>query len=741
MFKKTHRTHLRISLILLIALGGLLLLGRIKQRIVRGAALPSNVTKPTGVDLSQVLINGQAQTFSGNQAQVTTAERQSTITLTTGPTQTGAVWSTDDAYFDLNQETHLGFWLNRKSLSRQPGEGLAFVLQNDSRGSQAITSYQGQPVIGGQSLGVWSADLDDRLFDPQILALTAIQRSWALEFDNHGNIASGSKAGNGNSFDLGLSSTQASRHIAADYPARHESYQSHKYTSLFFYKYYYFSQNHGTILAQDPPMADGNWRHVSLVWDPTTKMMTFSWDDQQLDGSLKPDFKSQAIPIDVSVFNSANGRVRWGFTGTTSARNYQRTELMLDRVPGGVRGAVSSELFNETRNEQVFNNASVHSGDLLTAKYRLNYLPSQLPWEKITIKLDLPLTTKLLDGSTITHNNGTVRPIQKNWLTIDRNSGEQWLDFALIEPLTADNHTVELSIKLRADPHLAEFTVEPALATFNNPHLRLRTETPRFSLEPKRVLTTTDDAALEYYVSQNDTLPKIYGEFTYANATDPNTPLPIENSDFAIKRTLNGQVLPYEPVSEQSQQNGRFLLASEFLDTSQLKLGINEFNYCLVDKFSNHSPVKTIKVILMSGQLRFGTIAETVAFKDTTLTGAKQTVSRRPDWELEVFDDRQQGERVTSWQLLAQATPLKDADGQALAGELVYRQDKAEQSLKDPLVVAQKQIQEQREAINIATDQWSADEGILLRLQANAAAGSYSGQIIWTLQDDPSLES
>lgn len=744
MFKNNQRRSWLLGFILILVLWGLLLLRSRPERVVLGAEKAITPTMPTGTDLSRILISDSARTFSNNSARVTARpDNTSLITLTSGTQQTGAVWAADGAYFDLNRETHLGFWMRNTNYSNYPGEGFAFVLQNDTRGSQAITSFMNKPVLGGESLGVWAADLASNQTEPQLLALSAIQRSWALEFDSHGNLANGSGApGKGNSFDLGTAGSSRSHHIAANYPSRQETYLQRIHRPWFSANQYYYTMNHGDLLVEKPNLTSPDWQHVSLIWDPETQMMTFSWDDRDPQtGALKPSFKSQAVPLDQSVFASGNGRVRWGFTATTSSSNYERTELILDRVPGGVRGFVRSELFNETRQEQVRNNASVHTGDLLTATYRLDYLPSLLPWEQIDINIDLPKQTHFMAGGEIKHANGKTRPLNAQWLQKEPKTGEQWLAFHLIEPLTPDNYQVEIKVKLQADQYRSGFSVAPALAAFNTPHLRLNTATPRYELDPKRLITTTDDAALEYYVSQNDPLPKIHGEFSYTTALTPKEPLAIENSDFAIKRTLNGQLLSYEPVSTLSQQNGRFQLANEALNTSQLHPGVNEFTYCLVDKFANHSNVKTIKIILMSGQLRFGTIAENVAFADAQVTGSKQLIARRPDWEIEVFDDRQQGDRVTAWQLLAQATPLKQADGRVLAGEMVYVEGLDQQSLDAPLIVAQKNITDLREATNVVTDRWQDNEGILLKLRANAIAGNYSGKIIWTLQDDPSQDS
>jgi hypothetical protein len=76
---------------------------------------------------------------------------------------------------------------------------MAFVLQNDPNGTTASAKVSSSSIIG-ETLGVWGVDTNNKLQDGDEFAKTAIQNSWALEFDTYTNTSTGySDAGKGDS--------------------------------------------------------------------------------------------------------------------------------------------------------------------------------------------------------------------------------------------------------------------------------------------------------------------------------------------------------------------------------------------------------------------------------------------------------------------------------------------------------------------------------------------------------------
>ncbi|WP_261807032.1 lectin-like domain-containing protein [Lapidilactobacillus luobeiensis] len=707
-------------------------LGWGQAQVVRGA------TSPTGIDLNRVLTADPQATFANNSARVSTrsdTDPTSLITLTDARQQTGAVWSSDQAYFDLNEATTIGFWFNCQDLSlySAAGEGFAFVLQNDPRGAHAITSFNDQPVSGGESLGVWAADQDSRITDPTLLAKTAVQNSWALEFDSQSN-----SGFSNNAFDLNADQSQNSNntvdlsndHIAANYPAQASTYVRHTH---FLGSGNYFGQKHDPILQQKVNLADGAWHHVTLRWDPHANEMAFFWDDHGQAGPLRP----QTIKIDPHKFNSRDGHLRWGFTGTTDpSSNYQRTQIIVDQAPR-LHVKVTSQLVNQTTEKIVHNGDSVHGGNLLELSHQLTYEAGTLPWQQIHATIYLPFDADFQKAQII-YRNGTTIALPATALHTDDNDKTQWFDLVLPQQLDSSNDQVTIKIDLKVEGLEEERAIMPAIADFETPLLKRHAVIPAYILDPNRFFKLSDPAADSYFVTPEQPLTPVQGQFGYYNRETPDQPRQLAgNEGFFMECTLNGQSLPPITLPSHGGNQGHYQLWADAGFLQQLHLGKNTFTYRLADKFKNYSAERQITITSLTGSLRFGLIAQQSSFRPLRLTGQTQTAVRADNWALEVVDGRIFNQGTIGWQLLAQATPLTTDHGQRLPGELVYRANDQEQSLSTPTIVATNTTTSGNQLTRIPQNLWQADNGILLKVHSNAIAGQYSGQITWTLQDGP----
>lgn len=107
--------------------------------------------------------------------------------------QTGGIWGdpSRNNYVSTNKKQVISMWLNMSKLNggTDLGDGLAFVLQNDSRKTNAIaTAGSKSKINNGESLGVWGNDnygSEDPSTGAKSVASDAIQNSWALEFDSY----------------------------------------------------------------------------------------------------------------------------------------------------------------------------------------------------------------------------------------------------------------------------------------------------------------------------------------------------------------------------------------------------------------------------------------------------------------------------------------------------------------------------------------------------------------------------
>ncbi|WP_225364039.1 L-type lectin family protein [Levilactobacillus brevis] len=231
--------------------------------------------------------------------------------------QFGSIWSTDENYFDLTQDETASMWLYFGNQGTQAADGMAFVLQNDPRGVAAIPDYPTPGKAIGETLGVWGVDMARRQGSVDKLAQTAIQDSWALEFDTNRNASTGGKAaGYANSFDIGMPPV----HIGSNYPGAGSSYIRHvdhglPVLGIIQPDNYYYGLNHlGVIADESQPnfLSNGQWHHVTLSWKAATKQMTYTFNDKDPQtGAMQPGV-SRTVTLDPAKIDPNNtGKIRW----------------------------------------------------------------------------------------------------------------------------------------------------------------------------------------------------------------------------------------------------------------------------------------------------------------------------------------------------------------------------------------------------------------------------------------------
>ncbi|WP_261807028.1 lectin-like domain-containing protein [Lapidilactobacillus luobeiensis] len=259
------------------------------------------------------------------------------IALTTGANNTntdggstGAVWSTQK--IDLTQDQTFEFELNFGT-STSGNEGMAFVLQNDANGANAIAHYE--KTLDGQSLGVWGVDkfeYDSSLSKDQIMmAGTAIQNSVAFEFDTMINNAMTKRAA------LDYKFSTAGQHLEASYPGRPQVYQAVNDISTGSSFMALFSNTiPNTLTAEGASnrfrnldLTNGNWHNVKLKWTYNSSDTSKCTMALTLDNST-----TNSYTIDASKLNGTS--VYWGFTGATNSAmpGDQKNQIRLISVPG-----------------------------------------------------------------------------------------------------------------------------------------------------------------------------------------------------------------------------------------------------------------------------------------------------------------------------------------------------------------------------------------------------------------------
>lgn len=143
----------------------LLAIGLVSQMSVAHADADYDKAKanaPQGLPLSNYFKFGD---FAGNSAKVVDTGRidgTQMVQLTDAKAEVGTIWTGDDYALDLNKNATASMWMYFGNYPVDAGDGMAFVIQNDTRGVNAVSRASDGTVGNGQTLGVWGVDDDPK---------------------------------------------------------------------------------------------------------------------------------------------------------------------------------------------------------------------------------------------------------------------------------------------------------------------------------------------------------------------------------------------------------------------------------------------------------------------------------------------------------------------------------------------------------------------------------------------------
>lgn len=338
----------------------------------------------TGTGAGVTTTSGMVELTDANKDPTsTTLVAKTMVKITDAKNQKAAIWSTDANSFDINTSSKASMWIYFGSKTNTAGDGMALVFQNDANGNAAIATK------AGETLGVWG---DDSAGGGSLAGTMrgAIQNSWALEFDTHLNNGQSS----GNAFDV--DPKLAENHIASGYPADKATYTDNNTISDS------YKQNHLGIINYNGYLSNRTWHHVTIDYKSVSASagsMTYTVDDKKpvsgtddLDPTEDTNQTGQTstVPIDKSKFNSATGKIRWGFTGSTGD-SYENNLVMFETVPGLVNATAKQSVTDITQNNKdVSANGEVKAGDKVKFTTTATYNGGKQAWKDIGGYLKYP---------------------------------------------------------------------------------------------------------------------------------------------------------------------------------------------------------------------------------------------------------------------------------------------------------------------------------------------------------------
>ncbi|WP_125590256.1 hypothetical protein [Companilactobacillus jidongensis] len=358
-----------------------------------------------------------------------------------------SAWSNLNAgnYIDVTKKQDLSFWVYLGDSSSNT-DGMAFVLQNDKNATNAI-SADSSGIVGGQTLGVWGVNSSANK-NATAIAASAIQNSWALEFDNFRDgpkeLVDRGTASLGSSFDTYFGEDSngyngrslGDQHTGWNYSGDPNSYRLISSASKGIFQLTH--NNAENLELTGLSSAASGWHHVMIDYTPpATKggdaILKYSFNTKDANGhktnpnngaptGQNPVYEN--IPdLHTSVFKLGDSdKLRFGFTSSTGTRSPGSTWVVFESIPAIVQAQSTAYAIDKTSESRIDTDtsdtypnyiededqalpttASVHPGDDLKFKYGIKYESGKQPAKSVVATLNLPdnVTFGSSDGTSI----------------------------------------------------------------------------------------------------------------------------------------------------------------------------------------------------------------------------------------------------------------------------------------------------------------------------------------------------
>lgn len=678
---------------------------------------------PQGLPLNDYFKLGtfSTSTGGGNSAKVIDSNRgdgTQLVQLTDTTNEVGTIWTADNYRLNLNQNATASMWLYFGYRTSSAGDGMAFVLQNDARGVDAIAKTTSGTVGDGETLGVWG--VDDGITNPQIQS-RAIQNSWALEFDSFSN----TQSRKGSAFDTSIGSYP---HIASNYPGAGLTYVTNNLSPD---NPYVLMQHQGVIQNNSfNLLSNGAWHHVTMKWDAAAKTMTYSYNDKDPStGNAQTPVGTKTVSIDPTKIDPNNtGYARWGFTGSTGT-NWENNLVIFEQVPGVVNSSASVTATDLTADKVIAAGDTVTSGDQLQLAYKLNYDSGSQDWKNVVAKIAIP-NNMTVSYAKMTYADGESELIDPSTISA------QTLKYQLTRDLNGTNAPATITIIGNVmGVKNATTAVAAAKSTFNGSNALTNATTPNFMISAASnwnlrlffgaVANGTKTSQIDLDGIKDTT---ITGHFTYSltsTASDAGYG-GTAGKAVTLRPTVNGQT----QTSTTAGDGGTF---SYTVPASLLLPGANTVTlYATYNGGTNVSDV--IKATINVGSLAFSNVTSNIAF-NAKLTGTSATIAPSSQPNISVVDTRVTGKY---WALSANLTGL----AASFPGEVVYQPGNGSVttlSSQDAAIDTGNSA-----ATTDVSKQWSStwtdssSKGLFLKIPSATTAGTYDGTITWSLKNAPS---
>lgn len=684
-------------------------------------------TKPSS------LINGGT-----NAAAVVNNTLSNTVYMTfwSSKNNNGILWSNEKNKMDVTKNAYFSFWI-KTPVDTTSGGGLAFVMQNDPNGTNALSTLNGNATAPMETLGVWAADQNTSHLS------NAIQNSWALEFDNYPNTSG--TVNNAFDKDSSLDSTQLSSdkiHIASGYPADEQSYLP-------------LSNGAYSLIHQSPIYrtigTNSGWHHVSILYNPNsdgkTANVTYKFNDKNIDGTpntntgvdsaTNPVEADKTVEIDLSKFNlGSDKKITWGFVGASNT-GASESQLIYEQLSSLADVSVDAKIFDSTQNDRELtsNYKEINAGDNLKLQYDLKYNGGQEDVGKIKTTIDVPKNVTLNYGASIKFANGNTENISNSEIDTANKTGVLTHTISLVtNVLNTTNNQATLTLTGTTPTTVADNTkVASSHAHFASDTYIGDAMATDFVIRNPKIKTLNLDASLSSTEISTITSTNLKGSLTYADGSA------FESEGALLNVTVDGKSLSQMAVTA-TDDNKKIDFSLPFYGSSDagtdlpeqeiLGPGTHTITISANDHYNNKSETKTFTVTVDAQSLKLDLGDGDFSFANIQ-SYYSGDVRRNNDWQVNVIA------QDSPWSLSASATSLVNDKNESFDGEMFYRDEQGEVAdLESPTLISSSEIKKSETGTFDVTKDWSKNTGILLHSDGDlVSSGKYTGTINWTLNN------
>ncbi|WP_156093435.1 lectin-like domain-containing protein [Lactiplantibacillus fabifermentans] len=700
-------------------------------------------TVPEGINLESVF-DASFTTFEDQQknAAHVPAGSPNMVEITNDKSQVGAIWSNEQHKFKLHEEKHVSMWIYFGKKTNYAGDGIAFVLHNDSNKTRAIAKDVRNN--NGQSLGVWGKNSAN---SSQEVAKNAIQNSWALEFDTYRN----DTLSDGSGLDLKVPKGQS--HVYAGFPGKPETYLPIPKKS----KTYYLANNeHAKPISN---LVDGQWHHLSLDWYPPVAnsnqgTMHYKFNDKIYRGadSAAGNIAEDTVKINLDeTFGSDVQEVYWGFTGSTG-NNAEIARVVFESVPDLVNLKSTQQVVNLTTQQVLASTAdgSIPASNHVNVNDKLEYTFASeheggQAWKNV--HLTLPPIDNLVVSKVEVYqypkDTQNVVP-KKSWHSWPSNQ-------TIISELVKTGEHLEVKVtgevKKPTATNAQVKVVQKQPVIFNAPNGQIKFEVPPTALiDNKRYAygfwPNKKNHAINR-IDENDDIT-VKTTITYAGSVDTrafNQIVMVGEDDREICRFKNADKKGASPAElyflmgdDHDNVNSKSLeFTIPYQDYHEklanlFRVGKHPLAFYVADKNNRQVSNYIYLDLTIQGQLKL-VVSPQMVFESITLTGQDRELApqEKSGWYLKILNHGKQ-----DWNLQADVEQLKpqgNSSAKESVGELYF------QGVAGEPIASSNNTKMNK---NLEHDIGSQLKGKLrLKIFGSAPAGEYSAKIIWTLKSTP----